>query len=145
MDTKVDYSSEPVLVNNLLAHENLADNQISVSQESNRKWRSTQATSSDQAEDSKAKRKLVLGVIGEDYTSSEVVPSPPSLISNEVPIPALPVEPQEDDHDAPADFCLVGIEELLKPLPFINPAIPLGRVKISQSHHIMCPKFLRLL
>ncbi|KAG2549607.1 hypothetical protein PVAP13_9KG230852 [Panicum virgatum] len=119
MDTEADRSPEPVLVDNMLAYENLADNQISASREGNRKRRPTQAATSDQAEGSKAKRKLILDDAGEDSTNSV-----PLAISDEVSVSAFLAEPQDDDHDDPADFALLGIEGIPKPLPFIDPSIP---------------------
>ena len=123
MDAEADHS---ILIDNPLAHENLADNQISASHEGNRKRRSNQAASLDQAESSKAKRKLVLDDIEEDCTNS------PTVISNEVPV--LVAESQEDDHDDLADFALVGIEGIPKPLPFIDPSIPLVHAAGESSH-----------
>jgi len=123
MDAEADHS---ILIDNPLAHENLADNQISASHEGNRKRRSNQAASLDQAESSKAKRKLELDDI-EDCTNS-----PPTVISNEVPV--LVAESQEDDHDDLADFALVAIEGIPKPLPFIDPSIPLVHAAGESSH-----------
>jgi hypothetical protein len=62
---------------------------------------------------------------------SEPLPmsSSPIVVNNEVSIPLLSTEHQDDDeHDTSTDYCLVGATGLPQPLPFIAPVHPLANI-----------------
>jgi hypothetical protein len=129
MGDTADCLYEPALVDNLKAQENMADAQLIILPESNKKrGRSPQTPNSDDKGNSKAKRQLFSGTM-EGCSEPLPMSSSPIVVNSEVSIPVLSTKHQDDDeHDTSTNYCLVGATGLPQPFPFIAPVHPLANI-----------------
>jgi hypothetical protein len=119
-------SSQPILVDNVLAQANLADNQVIIPPEDSRKRRSSKVTLSDDKGKPVAKRKIDFDDFVQHNDNSVAMPNfPPSTVTNENLVQAYTgIEHlEDDDHIGLINYCLVGVEGNPEPLPFVGPHI----------------------
>lgn len=121
MDPAAGSSSEPILVENIPAQENLVDNQVALLPEDNQRQQSSDVIAPNVNVVPPAKRKLDFSGMDEDCGPA-IAPAPSSTINDEDLNQSLTgVEHLEDEDDtAITDFAIVGREGNMQPLPFIE-------------------------